>query len=238
MERLCVLVYETSEDIKKTLRDLLIAYSIEQDIEVVIQWLKPPIREAAVRKASAEAQLAFVNTDDPNTAVLIGEQVYQCVPDCALIYYGSKLPETACEVKTFLEKLFPARPVRFLDSPNRLMFHQALHELADSAFRSNRFCWENKGMRYRIPYESISYFRSDRNYVHIQLANGTHYSFIGKLTNVEQRLPKNRFVRIHQSYLVNSTKIDVIDKGRKTVLLNSGEEIYISKAHYKEALGV
>lgn len=64
------------------------------------------------------------------------------------------------------------------------------------------------------------------------------YSWIGKLAKVEQMLPDKLFVRVHQSYLVNKATILLIDKGKKAVRLSSGEDIFISKAHYKETLEI
>ena len=93
-------------------------------------------------------------------------------------------------------------------------------------------------MKYRVPYDSVLYFRSDRNYVILRLKNGSEYSFLGKLANVEQQLPADLFVRVHQSYLVSKAEILLIDKQKKSVRVNSGEDIYISKAHYKETLDV
>lgn len=238
MERLCVLVYEPSETTKKTLRELLVAYAVSQDVEVMINWLKQPILPQAVTEAAAEAQIAFVNADDPELAASIGKQVYGTVPDCLLIHYSSRTPKTVASATAFFSSLYPARPVRYLDRPDRQQFELLLHEAAFAAFGSKRFCWENKGMRYRIPYESIVYFRSDRNRVYIHLTNGTEYPFVAKLANVEELLPEKRFIRIHQSYLVNADQIDMIDKGKKTVLLRNGEELFISKAHYKEAVSV
>ena len=70
----------------------------------------------------------------------------------------------------------------------------------------------------------------------MRLKNGAEYSFLGKLTNIEQQLPPNVFVRVHQSYLIKRSEILLIDKQKKAVQLSNGEEIFISKAHYKETL--
>lgn len=55
---------------------------------------------------------------------------------------------------------------------------------------------------------------------------------------MEQQLPADLFVRVHQSYLINKTEILLIDKQKKTVRLSNGEDVYISKAHYKETLEI
>lgn len=55
-------------------------------------------------------------------------------------------------------------------------------------------------MKYRIPYGSIQYYRSDRNYVYLHLVSGSEYAFLGKLSGIEAQVPKALFVRVHQSY--------------------------------------
>lgn len=238
MERLCVLIYEKAENLKKMIREVLVAYAVAQDTEVEIKWLQAPVIPQAVVEACAEVQVAFVNADDRDTATLIGGLIHRTVGDCALIYYGTKVPENAEQSVAYFTSLFPARPIAYLSCPQRSAFEQILRQKTEAGLWEKRFCWENKGMKYRVPQESIVYFRSDRNHVYVHLTNGKEYPFMGKLSNVEQRLPEGNFVRVHQSYLVNAKQIDMVDKGNKTVILNNGEQIYISKAHYKEALGV
>lgn len=59
---------------------------------------------------------------------------------------------------------------------------------------------------YRIPYNEILYFESDRRKVRCITSN-RNYEFYGKLDEVEKELEKSGFVRIHQRYLV---RIDAI----------------------------
>lgn len=238
MERLCLVIYETSETGKKALHDSLVAYSIAENIELIIKWLKPSAKEDEIISACTEAQIAFVNASDIQKAEQIGILLYQTSPTCALTYYGHSVPQDVRELIAYFSRLFPARPILYLDSPREKDFYQALRTLSNHNACQKRFGWETKGAKYRIPYDSILYFRSDRNYVIMQLKNGNEYSFLGKLANVEQQLPADLFVRVHQSYLINKTEILMIDKQKKAVRLSSGEDIYISKAHYKETLEI
>jgi len=48
---------------------------------------------------------------------------------------------------------------------------------------------------------------------------------IGQL---ESRLPENRFIRVHQSYSVNVTKILRYDKAENYLILKSGEKLSVS----------
>lgn len=238
MERLCVVIYETSESGKKTLHDVLAAYTITQDAEVTIKWLKSSAREDEILSACAEAQIAFVNAAETERAAQIGRLLYKANPDCPLIYYGHAVPGDIRELVSYFTSLFPARPVLYLDHPTDQDYYQTVNEVSDSGSRRDMFVWETKGMKYRIPYDSILYFRSERNYVCIRLKNGAEYSYLGKLANVERMVPERLFIRVHQSYLINRTEILLIDKGKKSVRLRNGEDIFISKAHYKETLEI
>lgn len=238
MERLCLVIYETSETGKKALHDSLAAYSIAKNVELIIKWLKPSAKEEEIVSACTEAQIAFVNATDIQKAEQIGNLLYQTNPTCALTYHGDCVPQDIQELISYFSKLFPARPILYLDSPRGNDFYQALCTLCNRGACQKRFVWETKGVKYRVPYDSILYFRSDRNYVILHLKNGKEYSFLGKLANVEQQLPADLFVRVHQSYLVSKAEILLIDKQKKSVRLSSGEDIYISKAHYKETLDV
>ena len=57
MERLCLVIYETSETGKKALHDSLVAYSIAENIELIIKWLKPSAKEDEIISACTEAQM-------------------------------------------------------------------------------------------------------------------------------------------------------------------------------------
>ena len=236
MERLCVVIYETSETGKKTLHDVLAAYAIEKNVEVTIKWLKPSAKETEIASACVEAQMAFVSAGETERATLIGRVLYRVNPTCALIYFGENIPEGKQVLVSYFSNLFPARPVLYLDRPGQQEYFNAVRDLSERESETGLFVWETKGMKYRIPYGSILYFRSERNYVYMSLKNGAEYSFLGKLTNIEQQLPPNVFVRVHQSYLIKRSEILLIDKQKKAVQLSNGEEIFISKAHYKETL--
>ena len=237
MERFCVVVYETMEERKKTIHDVLATYAVKRNVEVVIRWLKPSVRDEEIRHACTEAQLAFVSAAEAERATLIGKLLYQVNPECALAYYGYEIPGDILELVEYFTRLFPARPVLYLNQPGYRDYYRAVEAAAeDEVQKKNRFSWETKGMQYRVPYDAILYFRSERNRVVLHLKNGEEYTFLGKLSHVEQLLPIGFFVRVHQSYLVSRAAILLIDKGRKILRMSTGEEIFISKAHYKEAL--
>lgn len=235
-KQLNVLIYETAEPTKKKLHDVLVSYAIARNTEVRIDWIRPDTAPEALAKASVREHIAFVNASEGEAAAKIGKCLYDNNPDCALIYYGDPAEEEADRLISYFRQLFPARPVEFIRGVDIKAVYLSVCRITEQKKDSAVFVWENKSKKYRFPYGSILYFKSDRNYVTLKLKNGEEYAFLAKLADVEKRLDDILFVRAHQSYLINKTAIVMIDKSKKSLVLSNGEEIYISKAHYKDAL--
>jgi two-component system LytT family response regulator len=66
----------------------------------------------------------------------------------------------------------------------------------------------------RIKFEDIKYIESQREYVCIHLTDGTSIMTLLSMKSVEERLPKNYFMRVHRSFIVNLNKITVIERQR------------------------
>ena len=66
----------------------------------------------------------------------------------------------------------------------------------------------------RIKFEDIKYIESQREYVCIHLTDGTSIMTLLSMKLVEERLPKNYFMRVHRSFIVNLNKITVIERQR------------------------
>ena len=79
------------------------------------------------------------------------------------------------------------------------------------------FTFSYKHEEYKILCKEILYFESNARKVTIYTQNGEHYTFNGKLSEIEQKMSDGKipFLRVHQSYLVNyylirsRTKIEI-----------------------------
>ncbi len=96
------------------------------------------------------------------------------------------------------------------------------------------FVFKNGDGMYRMPYDDILYFYSDRRYVNLVTAAKT-YTFYGKLNEVEERVGKT-FLRIHQRYLVNGDKVAFLANGHLAVKDLDGERLPISRAYRETVL--
>lgn len=86
-----------------------------------------------------------------------------------------------------------------------------------------------------IPLDSLVYIESHRHKIHFVVANHLsceEFKMYDKLSNIENKLLPQGFLRIHQSFLVNLSKIKKI-QGLSIVLYNDST-LPISKARYKE----
>ncbi len=84
----------------------------------------------------------------------------------------------------------------------------------------------------KITIEDILYVMSENHKIIIHLKNGEKLSDYMKLDEFKEKLNSKFFLRIHQSYLVNSNYVrDII---RYELTLHNEEKLPIAKSRYKE----
>lgn len=94
-----------------------------------------------------------------------------------------------------------------------------------------------------IPTADIHYIEAYDDYVKIHTATGTHLKK-KTMAHFEQSLPKQQFIRIHRSYIMNIqqlTRIESFEKNSYVAILKSGARLAISRTAYgdlKQVLGV
>lgn len=84
-----------------------------------------------------------------------------------------------------------------------------------------------------LPIADIQYLSAARNYIEIRARNQC-YLLRRTMTQLEEILPSNRFVRIHRSHIVNVNEIDRIRthrSGSGTVHLRCGASLGLSKRY-------
>jgi len=83
-------------------------------------------------------------------------------------------------------------------------------------FSHTYFFVKSSGSLYKVNFEDISYIQSDRNYCVLH-AKGRKFAAKISLNNLIQKLPKNKFVRVHQSYIVCFDAIEKININEETI---------------------
>ena len=91
-----------------------------------------------------------------------------------------------------------------------------LQQTRSSTFEGNgRFIFIKSEYKVvRINLDEIKYVESMREYVRFHLSDGRPIMSLLTIKAVENYLPKEKFMRVHRSYIVNLDKIDVIERTR------------------------
>lgn len=97
--------------------------------------------------------------------------------------------------------------------------------------RQKVFVFKNTDGTYRLPFDRILYFYSDRRKV-AAVTGDREYLFYGKLDEI-QKLTGEAFVRIHQRYLVNVRRVERIGKNEVEL---GGAALPVSRNMKSEAL--
>lgn len=63
----------------------------------------------------------------------------------------------------------------------------------------------------RIPINTILYIEAKQNYISI-ITNENSVMSLQSIKSIEQKLPSNKFIRVHKSYIVSIDKIDTIER--------------------------
>ncbi len=84
---------------------------------------------------------------------------------------------------------------------------------------------------YSIPFAEIVYVESRNNVCILHRSDGSEYTLYKKLSEVEAQLNESRFLRCHQSYLVN---MSYIAKADKQFELTTGDVVLIRQRSQKE----
>lgn len=97
----------------------------------------------------------------------------------------------------------------------------------------NYFVVETRGERELIPFDRILFYETREKKVFLNTGD-MEYPFYDTLDQLEERLA-DRFLRCHRSYLVNKSRINKVYLSQNILVLNSGEEIPLSRS-YKPAV--
>jgi DNA-binding LytR/AlgR family response regulator len=97
-------------------------------------------------------------------------------------------------------------------------------KIKDSLFlkKNNRF--------ERVLLNEIQFLEADSNYTTIYTQNGK-FVYTAVLKQLESRLPKDRFLRVHRSFIVN---IQAVQAYQGNVLYIESHKILVSKSHKEE----
>ena len=90
-------------------------------------------------------------------------------------------------------------------------------------------------MLVRLKYEDILWVEALENYVIFNTFN-EKYTIHFTMKAIEQKLPQNKFTRVHRSYIVNTSCIDVIEDNSVLIKVHDGSKTIPIGKSYKDKL--
>lgn len=129
--------------------------------------------------------------------------------------------------------LKPVSYTDFLQSVNKAVRWYELKQKADSRVEEDCIYVKSDYKLLRIGLDRILYIEGLKDYVkiHVEDSPKAILSLIS-MKALEEKLPSHRFIRVHRSFIVQKSKIEVIDRGR---IVFGKEYIPISDG-YKQGL--
>ena len=130
---------------------------------------------------------------------------------------------------------FAVRPFRFLPK-SRLQQRlpetvEALIEESRSSLADRLIFSNSTGDMFSFSQRTIVYIEARNKDCRIVTADGEQ-DVRCRLTDIEGKLPQDKFIKIHRSYIVNASYIYLI--GRVSVTLTTGEELPLSRNRTQE----
>lgn len=168
-------------------------------------------------------------------------EAIQRTQDIAIIYLSANADEA-----TFL-KARSTHPLAFISKPfntltlertialvvEQLREKKSIGEYRDRELEvmNDRIFVRHKGKMTKLLLEEIQYIEADRNYCHIVTSNGK-YLVVSTLKVIDSELKSTYFMRVHRSYMVNVSKVDVVTDNH----LEIGRKVIPLSKSYKDAL--
>lgn len=88
---------------------------------------------------------------------------------------------------------------------------------------------KKKGLLEKVKYEDLEWIEADGNHITIHVADGRDYTIRKSLKELSDKLPKDRFLRVHKSFIVLVDAVTAID----TSFVYLGErKIPIGRSYY------
>ncbi len=156
----------------------------------------------------------ILTTSDTNFAIKAFE--YECIVDYL--------------VKPITKERFHLSIQKSKNIHNKLI-HNANTKKSDSSQESNLYVNIDRRL-IKISISGILFVEAKGDYIHIS-TNNKNYIVHSTLKNIEEKLPKNLFIKVHRSYIININKI--IDIENNSVLINK-DVIPVSRSHRSELM--
>jgi DNA-binding LytR/AlgR family response regulator len=198
----------------------------------------------AISKHVIDVFIIDIQLENSKNGVMIAEEIRSMEKNTPIIFITAYFTEENYEYAR------QTRPSCFLNKElSKLKLHQAIDlalltqaeekysepvgsKQVNAPLVSSSNLFFRIGDTYKaIPISDVAYFFADKKLSYAKIGNRSYPTSV-QLKTLEDELPKEQFIRIHKSYIVNTKYIESILPGESTIILN-GETLPIGSVYRK-----
>jgi len=146
-----------------------------------------------------------------------GLEFAKVVPKNVKIIFTTAFKEYAIEAYKVNAFDYLLKPIGYEDFMNscKKVFDRYMQDDKYNPIKRDKFLIVKSDYKFvRIPFESILFIECQKDYINFHLEGKPCVMTLGNLKHLEERLPNDKFKRVHRSYIANMTKFDMIERGK------------------------
>lgn len=119
-----------------------------------------------------------------------------------------------------------------LFNQNRMVVRGPQNALANenpTTYNNDSIFIKKRGLLEKVNYEDLIWIEADGNHITINVKDGRTYTIRKSLKDITDKLPKDRFLRVHKSYVVLVDAVTAIDT---SFIYLQDKEIPIGRSYY------
>ena len=165
---------------------------------------------------NSPVDLLFVDINMPDLSGMDFVKTLENPPKIVFVTAYSEYAVEGFRVDAVDYLLKPMSYGDFLKSANKVKsLFDAINLKSDKVNSNNDFLFIKSEYKIlRINFDDIKYIEGMSEYVRIHLTNARPVMTLLSMKAIDEILPSDRFMRVHRSYIVNLSKISVIERNR------------------------
>ena len=183
-----------------------------------------------------DVQLIFLDIELPDMSGMEFLESVNVSPQVVIVSSKEKWAVDAFnyEVTDYLVK--PINYARFYKAIERVRKRQQMRNGLDKIGKDEIFIKKNSTL-VRLRYDDILWVEALENYVIFNTFNDK-YTIHFTMKAIEQKLPHDKFTRVHRSYIVNTGSIEIIEDNSVLIRVQDGtKNIPIGKSYKDKLMG-
>lgn len=172
--------------------------------------------DAMAALQQSEIHLMFVDINMPD---LNGMELVKSLAERPLVIFTTAYSEYAIEGFKIDAVDYLLKPIAYVDfiraaNKARQLFELKSRSDLNASPSAHHLFVKSEYKLVRVDFVDIRYIESKHEYVQIHLVNGSSVLTMISMKAIEEQLPADRFLRVHRSFIVNLSKITVVERSR------------------------